>query len=283
MSSNQALQRVKYLFNAKKAGHTGTLDPLATGALVICLGRATKVVDHVMGLNKSYFVVAKLGEQTDTGDKEGEIVRKSEVTASHISKVANVIENFIGEVEQLPPMYSAIKKDGVPLYKLAREGKQVDRNTRKINIHSISIEDIQKNLVTMTVLCSKGTYIRTLVEDIGNQLGCYAHVDQLRRLSVGNFGAQIPMHTFEQMESLYQSGITVLDKLILPIEAAFLDYPQQIFNNGVILALEKGIKASPKMEINSKYIRIYDTNQAFRGLGQVNEDGSLLFSNFSFG
>lgn len=281
-SSNQALQRVKYLFNAKKAGHTGTLDPLATGALVICFGRATKIADHIMESEKSYYVVAKLGEQTHTGDKEGEVIKKGDVTASHIAQITNVVEKFQGEIEQIPPMYSAIKKDGVPLYKLAREGKEVDRKVRKINIYSIAINEIQDNSVAMTVHCSKGTYIRTLVEDIGSELGCYAHVEKLRRLSVGHYGNSHQMHTFEQMESLHQSGITVLDRLILPIETAFSDYPKIIFKNGVILAMEKGIRTSPKMEISSKYIRIYDTNQAFRGLGQVNEDGSLHFSNFSF-
>lgn len=282
ISSSQALQRVKYLFNAKKAGHTGTLDPLATGALVICFGRATKIADHVMESEKSYYVVAKLGEQTDTGDKEGEVIKKGDVTASHIAQITNVVEKFQGEIEQIPPMYSAIKKDGVPLYKLAREGKEVDRKVRKIKIYSIAINEIQDNSVAMTVHCSKGTYIRTLVEDIGSELGCYAHVEKLRRLSVGHYGNSHQMHTFEQMESLHQSGITVLDRLILPIETAFSDYPKIIFKNGVILAMEKGIRTSPKMEISSKYIRIYDTNQAFRGLGQVNEDGSLHFSNFSF-
>ncbi len=282
ISSNQALQRVKYLFNAKKAGHTGTLDPLATGALVICLGRATKIADHIMGSEKSYFVVAKLGEQTETGDKEGIVIKSNDVNDSHIAQIDNVLKNFQGDIEQIPPMYSAIKQDGVPLYKLAREGKQVDRKRRKVKIYSIVVEEIQGHSVAMTVHCSKGTYIRTLVEDIGSELGCYAHVEKLRRLSVGEYGISQTMHTFDQMEAISQSSMLALDRLILPIETAFSDYPRIIFKNGVILAMEKGLRIFPKVEISNKYIRIYDTNQAFRGLGQLNEDGSLHFSNFSF-
>ena len=281
-SSNQALQRVKYLFNAKKAGHTGTLDPLASGVLVICFGRATKIANHIMDSAKSYHVVAKLGEQTDTGDTEGQVIHTSDVSTDHISRLAGVVKSFVGDIEQLPPMYSAIKKDGVPLYKLAREGKQVERKPRKVSIYSIEIEEIQKHSVAMTVHCSKGTYIRTLVEDIGSELGCFAHVEKLRRLSVGEFGVSQKMLTFDQLESMLCAGITALDRAILPIEAAFSHYPQIVFKNGIILALEKGVKIFPQLDISSKYMRIYDTNQTFRGLGHVNDDGLLHFSNFSF-
>ena len=280
-SSNQALQRVKYLFNAKKAGHTGTLDPLATGVLVICFGRATKVADHIMGSKKSYYVVAKLGEQTDTGDKEGLVINKEDVTEKHLSQVAGVVKNFEGDIEQLPPMYSAIKKDGVPLYKLAREGKQVDRKSRQVKIYSISVEKVLKDTIAMTVNCSKGTYIRTLVEDIGSAIGCGAHVAELRRLSVGEFGVHHPMYSYDQLDELNQLGVMSLDRVVLPIETAFLGYPKIEMKNGLLLSLEKGVKLFPPEEISSEYIRIYDTNQRFRGLGRKNEDGFLHFSNFS--
>ena len=202
LSSNHALQRVKRLFNAKKVGHTGTLDPLATGVLVLCFGRATKIVDHIMQAKKVYYVVAKLGEQTDTGDSEGQVIASDEVTQQHIDKVESIVESFVGEIEQIPPMYSALKKDGVPLYKMARKGQEVERTPRKVHIESIDINRIDVDTVAMTVCCSKGTYIRTLVEDIGTKLGCYAHVAELRRLSVGCFGTQLPMVTFEQLEAL---------------------------------------------------------------------------------
>ena len=212
VSSNHALQRVKRLFNAKKAGHTGTLDPLATGVLVLCFGRATKIADHVMGAKKSYYVVAKLGDQTDTADKEGEIIASADVNEQHLSALTEVVKSFVGEIEQIPPMYSALKKDGVPLYKLAREGKEVERAVRKVKIYSCVIENVQNDKVGMTVHCSKGTYIRTLVEDIGAKLGCFAHVDELRRLSVGDFGLTHKMYSYETLEQLAEQQPLELER-----------------------------------------------------------------------
>ena len=281
LSSNQALQRVKYLFNAKKAGHTGTLDPLATGVLVLCFGRATKVAEHVMGARKSYYVVAKLGEQTDTGDREGEVIRKADVTEAHLANISKVVKEFVGQIEQLPPMYSAIKKDGVPLYKHARQGKQVERESRRVLIYSIQVESIQDYEVAMTVHCSKGTYIRTLVEDIGTSLGCGAHVHELRRLSVGEFGVAQKMHTYEELEDHARQGFSALSRLVLPIETAFLAYPRAELKNGLLLAMEQGAKLKILEEISADYVRIYDTNQVFRGLGHKDEEGFMHFSKFS--
>ncbi len=283
LSSNHALQRVKRLFNAKKAGHTGTLDPLATGALVICFGRATKVADHVMGARKSYYVVAKLGEQTDTGDQEGQVIASEKVNQQHLDAFAETVKSFLGDIEQIPPMYSAIKKDGVPMYKLAREGKQVERASRQVHVYSIVIENLQDNKVAMTVDCSKGTYIRTLVEDIGVKLGCLAHVDELRRLSVGEFGSTHRMYTYEQLEQLSVTGAGALERSILPIQAAFDEYPQFEMKNGLILSLEQGGNIRFPTAINSKYIRIYDTNRTFRGLGEQKDDGFVHFSKFYMG
>ena len=280
LSSNHALQRVKRLFNAKKAGHTGTLDPLATGVLVLCFGRATKIADHVMGAKKSYYVVAKLGEQTDTADKEGEVIASAEVNQRHLDALAETVKSFVGEIEQIPPMYSALKKDGVPLYKLAREGKEVERAARKVQIYSCAIENIQTNKVAMTVHCSKGTYIRTLVEDIGAKLGCYAHVDELRRLSVGDFGLGQNMYTYEQLEQLNEQSASTLERTILPAETAFYEHPEYEMKNGLLLCLEQGRKVRFPSDINSKYIRIYDTNRTFRGLGEQKDDGFVDFSKF---
>ena len=283
LSSNHALQRVKRLFNAKKAGHTGTLDPLATGALVICFGRATKIADHVMGAKKSYYVVAKLGEQTDTADKEGQVIASEEVNQQHLDALAETVRSFQGDIEQIPPMYSAIKKDGVPMYKLAREGKQVERASRQVHIYSIAIENVQDNKVAMTVHCSKGTYIRTLVEDIGAKLGCLAHVDELRRLSVGEFGLAYKMYTYEQLEQLSETGVDALERTMLPVQAAFDEYPQFEMKNGLLLSLEQGGKIRFPTAISSKYIRIYDTNRIFRGLGEQKDDGFVHFSKFYMG
>ncbi len=280
ISSNHALQHVKRLFNAKKAGHTGTLDPLATGALVLCFGRATKIADHVMGAKKSYYTVAKLGEQTDTADKEGQVIATAEVEQRHLDAITETIKSFVGDIDQIPPMYSAIKKDGVPMYKLAREGKQVERPSRRVHIDSIVIESIQKDKIGMIVHCSKGTYIRTLVEDIGTKLGCLAHVDELRRLSVGNFGLTYDMYTYEQLEQISSDGVMALERTILPAEVAFYEYPQIEMKNGLLLSLEQGRKIRFPAAINSKYVRIYDTNRVFRGLGEQKDDGFVQFSKF---
>ena len=281
LSSNHALQRVKQLFNAKKAGHTGTLDPLATGVLVLCFGRATKIVEHVMGLQKSYRVVAKLGEQTVTADSEGEIIKTEQVTTEHLQEFANTALQFVGEIEQLPPMYSALKKDGVPLYKIARAGKEVEREPRKVRIYSIEIESVEYDLATMTVHCSKGTYIRTLVEDIGTKLGCGAHVKELRRRSVGEFGLNYPMHTMEQLEQLADNN-DLSERLLLPIEAAFMCYPKVEIKEGLIQLVELGKKIKLPCSQEDEFVRIYDTNQSFRGLAQVNHGRLEQFSRFCY-
>jgi len=280
LSSNHALQRIKRLFNAKKVGHTGTLDPLATGVLVLCFGRATKIVDYIMDARKTYFVVAKLGQQTDTGDREGEVVASSEVTSNHIEKITSTIESFVGDIEQIPPMYSALKKDGVPLYKLARAGKDVQRTPRQVHIDSIEVNNLDADSVAMTVQCSKGTYIRTLVEDFGSKLGCFAHVSELRRLSVGSFGLDFPMFTLEQLEALAASSMPSLERVLLQIEAAFLEYPQYEMKNALLLALEQGARVKFPHDINNKYMRIYDTNRVFRGFGVRNSQGFVNFSKF---
>ncbi len=280
MSSNHALQHAKRLLNAKKAGHTGTLDPLATGVLVLCFGRATKIVDHVMDTKKTYYVVAKLGQQTDTGDQEGTVIASNAVTQQHIEKITPTIESFIGDIEQIPPMYSALKKDGVPLYKLAREGKDVQRTPRQVRIHAIEVNSLGTDCVAMTVQCSKGTYIRTLVEDIGSELGCFAHVSELRRLSVGCFGIDFPMFTLEQLETLAASSMASLERVLLPIETAFLEHPKYEMKNALLLALDQGVPVKFPCDINNKYMRIYDTNRVFRGFGVRNSQGFVNFSKF---
>ena len=279
ISSNHALQRVKRLLNAKKAGHTGTLDPLATGVLVLCLGRATKIADHVANADKRYFVVAKLGQQTQTGDLEGEVIKQTQVSEQHLAQVPAVIAQFIGSIEQIPPMYSALKKDGVALYKLARQGTEVERSARTVSIAHIGINDISHDTVSMTVACSKGTYIRTLVEDIGKTLGCYAHVHTLRRLSVGQFGDNYPMVTLEEIEQRAHQRQN-LEHFILPARAAFSQYPAITLNDGLILMLEKGRKFKLSAENTSGFIRIIDTHEIFRGLADVEQGQIVKFRQF---
>ncbi len=189
LSSNQALQKVKYIFNAKKAGHTGSLDPLATGVLPICFGKATKFADKLLTADKKYVTKAQLGFTTETGDAEGAIVHTSGVVLPSDEELEVIIKEFKGEQQQIPSMYSALKHNGTPLYKLARQGIVVPREPRTIIIHDIAILNINRenNTIDLMVHCSKGTYIRTLVEDIGKRLGCGAYVAELCRTLAGDY------------------------------------------------------------------------------------------------
>ncbi|AIL33148.1 tRNA pseudouridine(55) synthase TruB [Basilea psittacipulmonis] len=188
LSSNFALQRARRTLNAQKAGHTGTLDPFATGLLICCFGKATKICGQMLNVDKRYVATLCLGSETDSGDYTGEVV-KSVDTVPSISdeQLDECIRHFIGEIEQIPPMYSALKKDGQPLYKLARKGIEVERAARQVTIYDIKIISRDKQEVVLDVFCSKGTYIRTLAQDIGRFLGCYAHLSALRRTEVGMF------------------------------------------------------------------------------------------------
>jgi tRNA pseudouridine55 synthase len=188
ITSNDALQRVKHLFRARKAGHTGSLDPLATGLLPICLGEATKISAFLLDADKRYRVKVKLGVTTTTADAEGEVLEEKPITGVDQARIEAALESFRGEIDQLPPMYSAIKHKGERLYNLARQGIEVEREPRRITIHSLVLLDWQAPEFSLDVHCSKGTYVRTLAEDIGNVLGCGAHVTALHRSGVGPFG-----------------------------------------------------------------------------------------------
>lgn len=213
ISSNAALQKVKRLYNAKKAGHTGSLDPLATGVLPICFGKATKLADKFLSSDKKYLTKAQLGIATETGDTEGEIVAQKEVVFPNEKELEAIINEFKGEQQQIPSMYSALKHNGEPLYKLARRGITVERAPRTIHIHEISVVNIDKenNTIDLIVHCSKGTYIRTLVEDIGNRLGCGAHVAELRRTAAGEFKLS-EAKTITELENI--SDIQELDSYL---------------------------------------------------------------------
>src|SRR3990167_9071748 len=188
ITSNAALQQVKALYQASKAGHTGSLDPLASGMLIICFGEATKFSQYLLDADKTYEVHAKLGEKTTTGDAEGEIVTRQSVPTFSKNEIEKVLENFRGEIRQIPSMYSAIKYQGKPLYEYARAGIEVERQARPIFIYELVLRSIEKQECHLFVHCSKGTYIRTLIENIGDKLRCGAHVAGLRRLSIGKFG-----------------------------------------------------------------------------------------------
>ncbi|WP_028357950.1 tRNA pseudouridine(55) synthase TruB [Brackiella oedipodis] len=188
MSSNQALQRLRHTINARKGGHTGTLDPFATGLLVCCFGAATKICGHMLEADKRYRATLKLGTETDSGDLTGTVTQQSQAPlAISPEQLQAVLQAFTGDIEQLPPMYSALKRDGRPLYEYARQGIELEREPRKVTIYNIALLEHAHDSLVIDVHCSKGTYIRTLAQDIGRRLGCFAHLTALRRLSVGPF------------------------------------------------------------------------------------------------
>ena len=230
LSSNQVLQKVKWLFQAQKAGHTGALDPQASGVLPICLGEATKFSQLLLDSDKGYDTTAKLGEIRSTGDAEGEVISSAEVPELSAEQLEEVLQKFRGDVVQVPPMFSALKLDGKPLYELARNGMTAEeakaiaeKKRRTIQIHELTLTDQRRDELDLSVRCSKGTYIRTLVEDIGNQIGCGAYVSMLHRTHSGPYHAG-QMVTLEQLETLAeQDGIAALDALLLPPETALPD------------------------------------------------------------
>ncbi len=225
-SSNGVLQKVRRLYSAAKAGHTGSLDPLATGMLPICFGEATKFSQYLLDADKKYQVVAKLGEVTNTGDAEGEIIQRTAVAEWAEAQLESAMTAFVGEIEQVPPMYSALKHQGQPLYKLARKGIEIERKARPVTIYSLEWKQIDPERIEMLVFCSKGTYIRTLVEDIGKRLGCGAHVEVLRRLKAGPFeDGMLSMETLLEV-SEQDNGNDVLDSFLLPVHDALWGYPQ---------------------------------------------------------
>ncbi|WP_288385665.1 tRNA pseudouridine(55) synthase TruB [uncultured Acinetobacter sp.] len=212
LSSNGVLQKVRWLFRAQKAGHTGALDPLATGLLPICLGEATKFSHYLLDSTKRYQTVVKLGQTTTTGDVEGDIVQTRPVPVLTRDLIETVLAQFRGEIQQIPPMYSALKRDGRPLYELARKGVEIEREARLITIYDLSLIDFNADSLTLDVTCSKGTYIRVLGEDIGEALGCGGHLKALHRTQTGHFDL-IPEYTLEYLEQLNESE---RDVLLLP-------------------------------------------------------------------
>lgn len=228
ISSNAALQKVRWIFRADKGGHTGALDPLATGLLPICLGEATKFSHYLLDANKTYQTTIQLGAMTTTADAEGEVVEQFAIPALSAGLIESVLAQFKGDIMQVPPMYSALKKDGRPLYELAREGIEIDRPARPVTIHSIELDGFSTDTMSITVSCSKGTYIRTLAEDIGKALGSGAYVKQLHRTQTGHFQLNEGM-TIEYLESLTEAE---RDALLLPVYESIRDFPRVQLDHG---------------------------------------------------
>lgn len=273
-SSNRVLQKVKRIFNAAKAGHTGTLDPLATGLLVICFGRSTKIADYLLAIDKQYRVVLKLGITTDSADADGEVLEQRDATSVTEAQILQHAASLTGSIEQIPPMYSALKHQGSRLYELARKGVEVERQPRKVEIHRFDLINIQQDIVTMQVHCSKGTYIRTLVEDLGKLLSCGAHVVELRRTTLGPF-TDPKMYSLDKLEQLAEQGLSELDQILLPTDHALQGWPAVSVEESLMVDMKNGHALQLPDLPAQGVVRIYDANQQFYGIGKIREDGKM--------
>jgi len=275
LSSNKALQEVKQLFNANKAGHTGSLDPLASGLLPICLGEATKLSSFLLDSDKRYEGTCKLGTVTSTADAEGDVIETRPVPKQEKAQIEAVFARYTGDIEQTPPMHSAIKQNGQPLYKLARQGIEVERQPRQIHIYELSLQEQHAEELDIFVKCSKGTYIRTLAEDIGRDLGCGAHLGSLRRTGVGPFAIE-KSYTIEQLsEILKQGGHAALDALLLPLEAALGDFPEIRLSDNGAFYVQQGQPVQVAQAPTEGWVRLYSPDERFLGVGQILEDGRV--------
>jgi tRNA pseudouridine55 synthase len=274
-SSNRSLQRAKRLFGAAKAGHTGSLDPLATGLLPLCFGEATKVSGFLLDSDKRYTCECRLGEVTNTGDAEGEIIRTREVPQFDRQYVENVLQEFLGAQDQVPPMFSAIKQNGKALYELARQGIEVERKARNITIYSLELLEFAENRLVFEVHCSKGTYVRTLSEDIGEKLGCGAHVTALRRLSVGQFKLEDALTLDDLAIISDQLGFEGLDAKLVPMEDALTDWPQVTLSDDASFYLRQGQPVLVPQAPTDGMVRLFESSGAFIGMGHILDDGRI--------
>jgi len=274
-SANQALQQVKRLFNASKAGHTGSLDPLATGLLPICLGQATKVAKFLLDEDKSYFVRAKLGQTSSTGDSEGKITSFGSTQGIDESSIRAILSNFIGGINQVPPMYSALKQNGTPLYKLARKGIEIERESRPVTVHEINFLDLEDAVLSMEVFCSKGTYIRTLVEDIGKSLGCGGHVVELRRIGFAHVGLS-ETKTYQQLSKLKEQSLETLDSVLISADKMLPNLKSVYLDSEQTRDIRLGKKIEYPGFNTSHKLKLYDNDKQFLGIGESNLISEIL-------
>ena len=274
-SSNFALQQVKRLFSAKKAGHTGSLDPLASGLLPICLGQATKVAQFLLDGDKRYFVRAKFGQVSSTGDSEGKIVNFGSTQGIDESSIRAILLKFIGDINQVPPMYSALKRNGTPLYKLARKGIEIERSSRPVTIHEINFLNLDDAVVSLEVSCSKGTYIRTLVEDIGKSLGCGGHVVELRRTGFAHLDLS-GSKTYEQLSKLKEQNLESLDSVILSADEMLPNLKSVYLDSEQTSDIRLGKKIEYLGFSSTQKLKLYDYNEQFIGIGESNLRSEIL-------
>ncbi|WP_406663761.1 tRNA pseudouridine(55) synthase TruB [Gallaecimonas sp. GXIMD1310] len=279
LSSNDALQRVKRIYFAQKAGHTGALDPLATGMLPICLGEATKFSQYLLDSDKSYRVIAKLGVRTDTSDADGEVVSTRPVAVTP-GELLEALDHFRGDIQQVPSMFSALKYQGKPLYKYAREGIEVPREARPITVYKLTLERFDDDELELEVHCSKGTYIRTIIDDLGELLGCGAHVTMLRRLQVADYPAEC-MVTLERLEAMLEQAhrdevppSQYLDALLLPADTAVASLPVVTLGEASAFYIRQGQPVQASGAPVDGLVRIMADGE-FIGVGEVDDDGNI--------
>ena len=272
ISSNAALQEVKKLFHARKAGHTGSLDPLASGLLLVCLGEATKISSFWLNTDKRYRVKVKLGLSTATGDSEGEIVERKPIPDLNENAIVAVLEKFNGEITQVPPMYSALKHNGTRLYELARQGIDVERKARTVTIFGLSLLHYSDETLELDVHCSKGTYIRTLAEDIADAMGSCGHVEELRRTRVGEF-ALADEYKFEDLECLSRAGD--LHNSLVSVVDALKSWPSVCLSDELAFFVKQGQAVFSPKAPKERWVKLLTQNKHFFGIGEIRADGKV--------
>jgi tRNA pseudouridine55 synthase len=275
LTSNAALQKVKRLFNAKKAGHTGSLDPLATGMLPICFGEATKFSQYLLESDKEYIVEMTLGVKTTTADAEGEVIQVKPVVDMSAERIRAALPNFSGAIAQIPPMFSAIKYQGKPLYELARQGISIERQARTVQIYKFELISYADDKACLLVQCSKGTYIRTLIEDLGELLDCGAHVSELRRTAVIPYQNH-KMHTLAELEEIAaNTSVNALTELLLPLESSIGDLPAVKLSSSASFYMRTGQPVRVPHVPTEGLLRVYGEDGKFMGVGEILEDGRV--------
>jgi tRNA pseudouridine55 synthase len=276
MSSNDAVQRAKRIFRARKVGHTGSLDPLATGVLPLCFGEATKFSQYLLESDKKYWARIKLGVRTDSGDVDGQVVQTRAVEGVTRERVEAALTEFRGEIEQVPSMFSAVKHQGQPLYKLARQGIEVERAARRVTIYCNEIARFDGDELELEIHCSKGTYVRTIAEDLGERLGCGAHVSALRRRKAGPY-VESDLVTFETLERVAdEGGFAALDALLLPTASAVRDWPPVTLTQATAYYVRQGQPVIVAHAPPEGWVRLLEGSQAeFIGVGEILDDGRV--------
>ncbi|WP_395342848.1 tRNA pseudouridine(55) synthase TruB [Ningiella sp. W23] len=283
-SSNNIVGHIKRLYGAAKAGHTGALDPLATGMLPVCLGEATKFSQFLLDADKTYEVVAKLGVRTDTSDADGEVVSEAPVNVD-LPQIKDALKSFIGNIEQVPSMFSALKHEGRPLYYYARKGIHIQRDARKINVYSNQLLSFEGDLLKLRIHCSKGTYIRTIVDDLGQLLGCGAHVAELRRTGVADFPEQ--MHSVSHYQKLVseiestEQKHQMLDNLLLPMDLPVRSLAPVILSEYDMAQLQHGQQIAAdafshaEQSLAGQVMRVYGPHERFLGVATLTDELAL--------